>query len=447
MSITTKLYRLRSAAALLVTVAGLGFSLTAAAATPTLALSGVGNDSVQLTVTGDPNSTVVLFYNVGATTGVQTSILGTTDGAGQFSKTISVSSLALNTANSVYVMVNSQQSETKPWATTGSTSTTSSSGITFSSTSASVGVGATTNITLSGGTSYYVNGNTTPGLTTQSFSGNVMTITGIAAGSTTLTVCTVAGSCGTISVTVGGAATTTTSGSTTTTGQAVNFSVSNPTLTVGQVLNVALSGSSSYFISIVSNPIPVQSFISASTLTLSGVTPGSTSITVCATAGGCGVISVTVSNTATSATATTPAAPVVAATPAATAPATPANNASVLSTIQTMQSQLSQILLVIQTMQSQLTLLTAGMTGSTASASAASPAFSGSFKSLLALGSSGAEVTALQQKLIKEGYLSGSATGYFGSLTASALKKYQTAKGIDPTGYTGPGTRAALNGE
>jgi peptidoglycan hydrolase-like protein with peptidoglycan-binding domain len=37
-------------------------------------------------------------------------------------------------------------------------------------------------------------------------------------------------------------------------------------------------------------------------------------------------------------------------------------------------------------------------------------------------------------------------TTYFGSLTRSAVKSYQTMKGISPvSGYVGPLTRAALN--
>ena len=64
----------------------------------------------------------------------------------------------------------------------------------------------------------------------------------------------------------------------------------------------------------------------------------------------------------------------------------------------------------------------------------------------LRVGSKGADVTALQQSLIDGGYLSINApTGTYGPLTASAVKKYQAAKGIDQTGTVGPITRAALN--
>ncbi|HEV7121579.1 MAG TPA: glycosyl hydrolase family 18 protein [Candidatus Paceibacterota bacterium] len=68
------------------------------------------------------------------------------------------------------------------------------------------------------------------------------------------------------------------------------------------------------------------------------------------------------------------------------------------------------------------------------------------FSSLLKVGSSGAEVTALQKALTAQGAYSGPITGQFGSLTQAAVKKFQAAHKIDAVGYTGPATRAALNG-
>lgn len=66
---------------------------------------------------------------------------------------------------------------------------------------------------------------------------------------------------------------------------------------------------------------------------------------------------------------------------------------------------------------------------------------SGSFTKDLTVGSKGAEVTALQT------LLGVNPTGYFGSLTKAAVIKYQLAKGISPAaGYVGAKTRAILNG-
>lgn len=65
----------------------------------------------------------------------------------------------------------------------------------------------------------------------------------------------------------------------------------------------------------------------------------------------------------------------------------------------------------------------------------------------LTLGSSGADVTALQNWLIKGGYsIPAGATGYFGAQTQAALAAYQKANGITPAaGYFGPITRAKVN--
>ena len=72
----------------------------------------------------------------------------------------------------------------------------------------------------------------------------------------------------------------------------------------------------------------------------------------------------------------------------------------------------------------------------------------------LSLGNSGSDVVALQNALIAKGYLpSGKNTGYFGSVTDAALKKFQCDQGIACTNTAGPGygiygphTQAALLG-
>ncbi|MES2668401.1 MAG: peptidoglycan-binding protein [Patescibacteria group bacterium] len=65
----------------------------------------------------------------------------------------------------------------------------------------------------------------------------------------------------------------------------------------------------------------------------------------------------------------------------------------------------------------------------------------------LTLGSTGADVTALQNLLISNGYaIPAGATGYFGAQTQAAVAKWQAAEGISPAaGYFGPITRAKVN--
>ncbi len=72
----------------------------------------------------------------------------------------------------------------------------------------------------------------------------------------------------------------------------------------------------------------------------------------------------------------------------------------------------------------------------------------GAFNMNLTVGSSGTDVTRLQNWLISKGYaIPAGATGYFGAQTQSALARYQAATGIVPaSGYFGPLTRARVNG-
>ena len=69
------------------------------------------------------------------------------------------------------------------------------------------------------------------------------------------------------------------------------------------------------------------------------------------------------------------------------------------------------------------------------------------YSSNLTIGSSGADVTTLQNWLISKGFsLSAGATGYFGSQTQAALAAFQSANGISPAvGYFGPVTMAKVN--
>jgi Putative peptidoglycan binding domain len=60
-------------------------------------------------------------------------------------------------------------------------------------------------------------------------------------------------------------------------------------------------------------------------------------------------------------------------------------------------------------------------------------------------GSQGQDVSALQQILVSQGYLSSQPTGFFGPLTAAALAKFQSAHGIEALGGVGPKTRTLLN--
>jgi hypothetical protein len=63
----------------------------------------------------------------------------------------------------------------------------------------------------------------------------------------------------------------------------------------------------------------------------------------------------------------------------------------------------------------------------------------------LTVGSSGTQVTELQQVLTTQGDFTAPVTGYYGSVTKAAVIKFQTAHNIDQLGIVGPATLAALN--
>ncbi len=59
-------------------------------------------------------------------------------------------------------------------------------------------------------------------------------------------------------------------------------------------------------------------------------------------------------------------------------------------------------------------------------------------------GSTGATVTTIQQKLIRWGYLDGTADGIYGAKTAGAVRYFQKENGLTPDGIAGDATLAAL---
>jgi hypothetical protein len=107
-------------------------------------------------------------------------------------------------------------------------------------------------------------------------------------------------------------------------------------------------------------------------------------------------------------------------------------------TTASLQAQIAALLAQITALQGQLN----------ASGSTTTTSMTYDFTTDLTIGSTGAQVSQLQQFLIDKGYLTAvsAPTGYFGALTQTALGKFQAANGISPTaGYFGPKTRAFIN--
>lgn len=92
-------------------------------------------------------------------------------------------------------------------------------------------------------------------------------------------------------------------------------------------------------------------------------------------------------------------------------------------------------------------LLCISVAGSSASAQGTAPTAGFTFTRDLTLGKSGDDVSALQQFLIDSGFLKIlSPTGYFGTLTRTALGEWQRVAGIYPSvGYFGPLSKGRMD--
>ncbi|TSC62191.1 MAG: NLP/P60 protein, partial [Parcubacteria group bacterium Gr01-1014_106] len=88
--------------------------------------------------------------------------------------------------------------------------------------------------------------------------------------------------------------------------------------------------------------------------------------------------------------------------------------------------------------------------GSSGAASVGKPSpaasITGAITRTLKRGMRGDDVKTLQQILVGQGLLTAdNATGFFGSLTEAALKKFQATAGLEPVGFAGPATRKRIN--
>ena len=63
---------------------------------------------------------------------------------------------------------------------------------------------------------------------------------------------------------------------------------------------------------------------------------------------------------------------------------------------------------------------------------------------VLEVGSKGADVTKVQNRLIQWGYLAGAADGRYGEQTRAAVERFQRANGLAADGRVGPKTAAAM---
>ncbi len=271
-------------------------------------------------------------------------------------------------------------------ATAGSVS---SVAISFSNGAPTVSTGQSTNINIYGpaGVQFYVSSNSSPSVVQANLSGTTLTLTGLEAGSSTISVCASTGTCSTLAVTVQYAAN----------GGNIALSQNALSLLSGQNTTVTISGGEEPYTILGGTSSVSQETLNGNELTVYAVAAGSSSINVCSSGGGCVSLVMTVNSGSSSTAQTTTVSP-----PAVIALATP-------------------------------TVVT----------TPATTAYT--FTEYLAPGSEGAEVTELQNVLAAQGDFSGTTTGYYGSQTEAAVIKFQAAHDISQLGVVGPATRSALN--
>ncbi len=264
--------------------------------------------------------------------------------------------------------------------------------LTFGSNNLSLKIGATSDVSLYGTGSYYISSTNNQNVATFAVNGSKVTVNAISAGNANVSICQSGGQCGIIYVAV--------------TSSDVNnpifFSSTNPSILVGQTLSIAINGGtgSAYYISSNSNPSIAQVNLSDRNLVLLGKVSGSSVVTVCSATNSCSSLAVTVN------------APVV---------STPATGLTVTPTTPVVITPTTNII----------------------TPTTAKPKYK--FTKYLSMGALGAEVSALQTRLLYEKVYTGPVTGKFGAQTYAAVKAYQKKNKITQLGVVGPATRALLN--
>jgi len=267
------------------------FSTASAFINPTLNLSLVGNttDSVKVDVTGDVNSSVILFYTP-SNLAPQIKAIGTTNASGFLSTTISSSAYGLATNNPVHVSVggiNGVVSSTVLWPTVLAGT---ANPITLSQTGMVLSIGQTNTISAVNNTtgSLYLSNNSNASVASAAINGNQITFLALGYGSTAVTVCSVGytTNCPIVYLTVQNSNT-----------QTLTLSQSNVSLSYGQSAVVTISGGTGvYIVSNNSSSGNVSTSINGNTLVLGGNSSisGTSSLTVCSSdMSSCGVINVT----------------------------------------------------------------------------------------------------------------------------------------------------------
>ena len=164
-----------------------------------------------------------------------------------------------------------------------------SNAITFSQTNPVVPLGQSTTVTIYGGTgtNFYVSSNSNPSIVQANINSNILTLIGNSnTGTSTISVCAYAGTCGSITANV----------SSVSTGGNLMLSQSTVSILAGQSSTITISGGSTpYSVSSSGSSNIFNTNISGNILTVYGVNPGSATASVCSSTG-CTNLYITIQN-------------------------------------------------------------------------------------------------------------------------------------------------------
>ena len=335
---------------------------------------------------------------------------------------------------------------------------TSGGALSLSQNSLSLVNGQVSSISITGGTSPYSVIQNDTGKVQYSLSGSILTVTGISMGASSATICSAGGACVTLSITINGAASTIS-------GVQPVFSQNNFSMNTNQTTAVYLSGNNGYYISNNSNQNIISASISGNSIIIFGITVGSANITVCQAGGQCNILYVTVSNAAASTVSSVPitfdksslsinvggVSSVYVSGGSGTGYYTSYNSNS--NSIGTYVTGSSLIITGKASGSGTLSVCSsANVCGSiavtingTSQVTTTSASKNFMFAKHLEYGMRNTDVTELQKRLTEKGVYTGPITGYYGTLTTAAVKKFQKLNNLDQLGSVGPGTRTALN--
>ena len=363
---------------------------------------------------------------------------------------ISNSSLNLNalTGGSTTIIVCSSMGSCGSVITTVIGGNTSGGAIALSQNNLWLLVNQSFGLTVSGGTSPYnvLLGNSS--IATATVNGSIVTITGVNAGSTTISVCSAAGGCANLSVLINGVSANATS--------TISLSPNQVFLNSISPATVNILGNGSYFISSDSNTNVATANISGSQVAITPINSGTATISVCQNGGQCANLLVTVNLVVS-----TPASTDNSANNSSTSDSNVTNNNSADNSASTIanntlaRSPEGKIYFIFNNAKEHITSLAElknnyrGWKIQDVSDDALNqiPTKVSVFKftGTIIFGTSGQAVTELQKKLKSLNLYNGSIDGRYSTAVVVAVRKYQKNNNLKQTGNVGPLTVNSLN--